>query len=261
MVVSHERSGTHFLMNALAACYGYVSAPWVDFDRPTFNINYFYLPEVRDLLLALADRPMANVVKSHHSVEFFSGELERITERYRVFVICRDPVAVMDSFWRFIHQWPWAEGPKTMDARSFASAEPCGRLLRYQMRQHSDMLRRWSAHTEGWLAAAEKLARVVIVRYEDLDTDYEATIRGFAKHLGRPPTTVVRPARDYNVIPPGPRDPTGSGRPTDLDALRRFCRDRAGATMAKLGYGGGGGSPWHWPSGSPSIRGEMDCAS
>src|SRR5215469_1383683 len=56
MVVSHERSGTHFLMNALASCYGYVSAPWVDFDRPTFNINYFYLPEVQDLLLALADR-------------------------------------------------------------------------------------------------------------------------------------------------------------------------------------------------------------
>ena len=27
MVVSHERSGTHFLMNALAACYGYVSRP------------------------------------------------------------------------------------------------------------------------------------------------------------------------------------------------------------------------------------------
>ena len=236
LVVSHERSGTHFLMNALASCYGYVSAPWVDFDRPTFNINYFYLPEVREVLLALADRPMANVVKSHHSVEFFAGELQRITERYVVLVICRDPVPVMDSFWRFIHQWPWAEGPKTLDAPGFASAEPCGRLVRYQMRQHRDMLQRWAAHAEGWLAAAEELPRVVIVRYEDLDTNYEATMRGLAKHLGQPPAAIVRPARDYNVIPGGPRDPTGSGCPTDLNALRRLCRDRVGRTMSRLGY-------------------------
>jgi hypothetical protein len=236
MVVSHERSGTHFLMNALALCYGYVSTPWVDFDRPSFNINYFYLPEVRDLLLALADRPMANVVKSHHSVEFFAGELERITQRYVLFVICRDPAAVMDSFWRFIHQWPWTEGPKTLDAESFASAQPCGRLLRYQMRQQSDMLRRWSAHAEGWVSAAASLSRVVIVRYEDLDANYEATMRSLAKYLGRPPAAIVRPAKEYNVIPAGPRDPTGRGCCTDIEALRRLCRERVGATMAKLGY-------------------------
>ena len=261
MVVSHERSGTHFLMNALASCYGYVSTPWVDFDRPTFNINYFYLPEVRELLLALADRPMANIVKSHHAVEFFTGALERITERYVVFVICRNPVAVMDSFWRFMHQWPWTEGPKTPDAPSFAVAEPFGRLMRYQMRQHRDMLERWSAHVEGWLAAAERLSRVVIVRYEDLDTDYEATVRGFAKHLGRPPAAIVRPARDHNVIPGGSRDPIGSGRQTDLDALGRVCRQRVGQTMARLGYGATGGSAWHWPGGSSPIRSELDCPS
>ncbi|HWB10667.1 MAG TPA: sulfotransferase domain-containing protein [Pirellulales bacterium] len=236
MVVSHERSGTHFLMNALASCYGYVSSPWIDFDRPTFNINYFYASEVREVLLAIADRPMANVVKSHHSVEFFAGQLERLTERYVLFVICRDPVGVMDSFWRFIHQWPWAEGPKTLDAKSFAAAEPCGRLLRYQMRQHSDMLHRWSAHAEGWLAAAQKLSRVVIVRYEDLDSNFEATIRGFAEHLGRAPASIVRPARDYNVIPGGPRDPTGNGSSTDLAALRQLCLERVGPTMSRLGY-------------------------
>jgi hypothetical protein len=236
MVVSHERSGTHFLMNSLASCYEYVSTPWIDFDRPTFNVNYFYPPEVRDVLLALADRPMANVVKSHHCVEFFAGELERITDRYVVFVICRDPAAVMASFWRFIHQWSWTEGPKTLDAGGFAAAEPCGRLMRYQMRQHRDMLRRWSAHAEGWLAAAQKSPRVVIVRYEDLDSNYETTIRGFAKHLGRPPASIIRPARDYNVIPGGSRDPTGRGSVTDLAALRQLCRERVGPTMTKLGY-------------------------
>src|SRR6516164_3019479 len=82
MVVSHERSGPHFLMNALAACYGYVSAPWVNLDLPTVNINYYYPPRVRDTLLALAARPMANVVKSHHPADLFAAELPRLTERY-----------------------------------------------------------------------------------------------------------------------------------------------------------------------------------
>jgi hypothetical protein len=236
MVVSHERSGTHFLMNALAACYGYVSTPWIDFDRPTFNINYFYLPEVRDLLLALADRPMANVVKSHHAVDFFAGELSRLTERYVVFTICRDPATAMLSFWRYMHQWPWTEGPKTLDAESFAAAEPCGRLMRYQMKQYRSMLHRWSAHVEGWLDAAAKSPRVVLVRYEDLDLDYETTVRGFARYLDRSPAVIVRPSRDYNVIPCGPVDPTARRSTPDLDALRQLCREQVGKTMARLGY-------------------------
>ncbi|HVC93684.1 MAG TPA: sulfotransferase domain-containing protein [Pirellulales bacterium] len=236
MIVSHERSGTHFLMNALAACYGYVSMPWIDFDRQTFNINFFYPPEVCDLLLALADRPLANVVKSHHPPEFFAGELRRITERYQVFVICRDPTAVMVSFWRYMHQWPWNAGPKTLDALSFARAAPSGRMICHQPRQYASMMHRWAAHVEGWLEVAANCPRVVIVRYEDLDSDYETTVRGFTAHLGRPPRSIVRPARDYNVIPGGPRDPTGKGLSPDLDALRRLCLASVGPTMSRLGY-------------------------
>lgn len=144
MVVSHERSGTHFLMNSLAACYGYVTTPWIDFDRPPFEINFYHLPEVRDLLLGAADRPMANVMKSHHAVDFFRGALQEITQRYVLFVICRHPAPVMLSFWRFMHQWAWNEGPKLADPLSFAKAEPCGRMMRYQMRQFANMLKAMS---------------------------------------------------------------------------------------------------------------------
>jgi hypothetical protein len=236
MVVSHERSGTHFLMNALAACYGYVSAPWVNFDLPQVNINYYYPPAVRDTLLALAARPMANVVKSHHPADFFATELPRLTERYVVFNVCRDPVATLLSFWRFLHRWPWAEGPRVADPLAFARAEPCGQMMRYQMRQYPHLMARWAAHVEGWLAAAEVVPGVVVVRYEDLDAHYDETMRGFAALLGRPPQALTRPARDVNVIPGGPADPTGCGVPPDAEALRRLCREAVGGTMARLGY-------------------------
>lgn len=236
LVVSHERSGTHFLMNALAACYGYVSTPWIDFDRQTFNINFFYPPEVGGLLNALADRPMANVVKSHHPVDFFNGELKRIVERYLVLVMCRHPADVMLSFWRFLHQWPWNEGPQTLDPLSFARAEPCGRLMRYQSRQYPSMLHRWAAHVDGWCKVAAEDERVRIVRYEDLDRDYEQTLRGLTGQLGRAPQAIIRPDKDFNVIPRGPSDPTGKLRSSNMDELRGYCRATVGETMSRLGY-------------------------
>jgi hypothetical protein len=236
MVVSHERSGTHFLMNALAACYGYVSAPFVNFDLPHVNINYYCLPTVRDALLALAARPMANVVKSHHAADFFAAELPRLARRYVVFNICRDPVATLLSFWRFLHRLPWAEGPRLADPLAFARAEPCGQMMRYQMRQYPHLMARWAAHIEGWLAAAQAVPRVVVVRFEDLDASYEQTMRGFAGLLGQPPQTLTRPSRDVNVIPGGPADHAGWGIPPDVEALRRLCRETVGGTMARLGY-------------------------
>jgi hypothetical protein len=236
MVVSHERSGTHFLMNALAACYGYTSAPFVNLDEPDVIINYFHPPSLRDVLMGLATRPMANVVKSHHPAEFFGNELATLTRRYIIFVICRDPVAVMLSYWRVMHRWAWNEGPKTADPVSFARAEPCGRMMRYQMRQCPNLLTRWAAHVEGWLTAAEGNARISIVRYEDLDSRYEATMDGFAPLLGRPPQALNRPARGVNVIPGGPKDPMGTGIAPDIEELRRVCREVVGETMARLGY-------------------------
>ena len=62
-------------MNSLAACYGYVSKPWVNFDQNSLDINYYHPTVVREALLTLAERPMANIVKSHHPAEFFRGEL------------------------------------------------------------------------------------------------------------------------------------------------------------------------------------------
>lgn len=236
LVASHERSGTHFLMNALAGCYGYVSTPWIDFDRQTFNINFFYPPEVSGLLMALADRPMANVVKSHHPIDFFNDALQSILDRYLVLAICRHPADVMLSYWRFLHQWPWNEGPKTPDPLSFARAEPCGRLMRYQSRQYPSMLSRWAAHVDGWAKAAAEDERVRIVHYEDLDRNYEQTMHGFARQLGRPPQAIVRPDRDYNVIPRGPNDPTGQLPSSDLKELREYCRATVGETMSRLGY-------------------------
>jgi hypothetical protein len=235
LVVSHLRSGTHFLMNALANCYGYVSSPWYNLDPINTHLNFYDPPCLVQFLLDLASRPMANVVKSHHMVEYFAGELPRLTRRYVVFYIYRDPVAVLLSCWRFMHRWPWV-GPCVADPLTFARSEPSGALLRYQLRQYPALVRLWAAHVEGWLAAAKANSGITLVRYEDLDTHFERTLRGLGRVLGRPPQALTRPAREEHVIPGGPQDPTGLGVPPDTTALSQFCRETVGDTMARLGY-------------------------
>jgi hypothetical protein len=236
MVVSHERSGTHFLMNTLAACYGYVSQPWINFDHIPFAINFYSPTQVRDQLLVLADGPRTHLIKSHHQAGFLAGELPRLAAHYVFFYICRHPADVLLSYWRFLHRWPWLEGPKVADPLTFARAEPCGYMMRYQLRQHANLMQRWAAHAEGWLEAAAAQPRVLVVRYEDLDAHFEEVVPGFAWVLGRPPQAVRRPPRDLNVVPGGPEDPSGRGAPPNIEALRQLCRAEVGATMTRLGY-------------------------
>lgn len=234
IVVSHERSGTHFHMNALANCYGYVAQPWINFDLPETNINYFRPKSVSEHLLSLASRPLANVVKSHHAVDFFASELPRITERYVVLSVCRHPVSVTLSFWRFLERLPWHEGPKVPDPLSLARSEPWGAMRRYHLGQYANLMRRWAAHVEGWCAAAASQPGIAMVRYEDLDTRYEETMSGLAPILGRVPGTIVRPPR-VDVIAAG-QLPLSSSDSIDTAALEQFCREEVGDTMSRLRY-------------------------
>ncbi|HQU41303.1 MAG: hypothetical protein B7Z73_01550 [Planctomycetia bacterium 21-64-5] len=235
LVVSHERSGTHFLMNALASCYGYVAQPWINLDVPEANINYFDPSVISEYLRLLAGRPLANIVKSHHAADFFAGELARLTQRYVILSVCRHPVSVMVSYWRFLHGLPWFEGPKVADPLTLARSEPWGLMRRYHLGQYPTLLRRWAAHGEGWLAAAESQRGIAVVRYEDLDAHFEETMLDLAPFFGRTPQVLACPPRGVNVVPGGPEDPTGCG-PPDIEALERLCRDEVGATMARLGY-------------------------
>ncbi len=231
LVVSHERSGTHFLMNSVARGYGYTAKPWIDMDYHRMPINFFHPPAIAGMLEKLADQRVASIVKSHHAADFFDGILNRVLKRYVVFYIHRDPVEVMLSFWRFMHRWQWHEGPKRADPVAFAGAEPEGQLMRYQTRQRRNMLDRWARHVEGWHKASLGRSRLRLVPYAALRDDYSATLAGFADLLGRKPDELTPPAKDENVIPGGEVD----HRP-DIAALRALALAEVGETMRLLGY-------------------------
>jgi hypothetical protein len=238
MVVSHERSGTHFLMNSVARGYGYVANPWINLDLYPFAINFHFPPEIERVLTSLHRLRSASIVKSHHPAGFFGGLLDRLLQHYVILYIYRDPVDVMLSFFQFVHHRQWHEGPRTEDPLAFARAEPEGQLLRYQTHQHRSMLHRWQSHVEGWLAAAAGRPRLVTLRYENLRDDYGATLGRPASVLGSEPADLTPPPREKDTIhvPGTPQRTALVKAPETVARMRALAAETIGETMAKLGY-------------------------
>lgn len=232
MVVSHERSGTHFLINALTRAYNYPER-FLNFDQGSLNINYFAPQAIATTVDELAKRRSSALIKSHHAVDFFDGILDEVLKKTIVLYIHRDPVDVMISFWRFINHWGWREGPKRSSVREFAASQPEGQMLRYQMLQQRSMLHRWAHHVDGWTAAAQGRERILVVRFDQLKSRYEQTVADFANLLGRRSGTLTPPSPNANVIQGAPVDRLE--RP-DPDALRALALAEVSETMLRHGY-------------------------
>jgi len=200
LVVSHERSGTHFTMNTLAKCFGYVSNPWFDVDRSQLNINYFAPHVLRQALLGVALMRPANVLKSHHEFEFFSQIVDELADTFHVIYVHRHPADCLASYWRLLNSLNWMEGPRCATALEFATTPPMARLMRYQYRQYVTMLDRWANHVRGWLAAAERNSAIRVIRYEDLARDFPGTVQELGHALGLTPQALERPSPTENVI-------------------------------------------------------------
>ena len=203
-VFSHERSGTHFMMNTLAACFGYVSDPWwnLDFEQ---GLNFHAPAALEGYLRRAHGVSVLNVVKSHHQAGFLEPLIDYLTDEFRVFYVCRDPLDTLVSYWRLVRDLPWDEGPVTGSVAEFVRSAPRGGCLRYQKSQAATMLHRWRDHVEGWLDLAELAgpSRVRVVQYEHLHRSFEPTVRAVGEWMGTSATALVRPGKDRNVIGAG----------------------------------------------------------
>ena len=237
MVVSHERSGTHFLMKALSYGYGYTAEPWIDLDTHQIDVDYGDPAAIASALERQAADPLFRLVKSHHAVGVFRPALARIAGGLRIHYIYRHPGAVMTSLWRHLNGLAWDEGPKLDDPLALARATPVGRLTRYQANPFRTMLRRWADHVEGWLAAAETDPRIATVRYEDLDSRYADTLADLAPRVARDQLNpLLRPPRDAGVIAMGPSPAEAQVSLDVRQALDAYLEAEVGPLLRQLGY-------------------------
>ena len=173
MVVSHERSGTHFLMNALASCYGYVSQPWINFDLSGGNLLERHSREqlADRSTRSRADCPIANTSKSHHSAHFFTSPTASPDRTIRNLRALSRPgsghalvLALPVSLPALGAGRPAGGGPIDLRPRDAVRTNPTSPgAASYQHK-----LERWAAQVDSWHQVAPAFPRIALVRYEDL---------------------------------------------------------------------------------------------
>ena len=234
IVVSHERSGTHFLMNALALNFEYISKPWINFDYE-IPINFHSSKELSEFFRKMHDLPILNIVKTHHHFSFFQDFIDYLAEQYHIFYVYRDPRDVMVSFWKLIRDLSWDEGPKTDSVTSFMRTAPRGAILRYQKEQSQTILHRWQDHVTGWIDFAEESdnQKVIVICYNDLNLKFEETVEKIGTIINHPVEKQERPNKEDNVIHPGTGQVSNYQKYfTDKD--HEFIRNTVGGTMSRL---------------------------
>jgi hypothetical protein len=202
IVASHERSGTHFLINTLALNFGF-SPKWIDSDI-TSGADFYLASHFRAYLTCLEHTSKGRIVKEHHHPGFLEPLFDTLREKFIVFYIYRNPADVMCSHWRYVRAAERREGPVVESPAAFMRAAPSRGMLRYQMEQHATILDRWRAHVDAWTTLGVERAAAVAIGYEELNLDFDGTVARIARRLGMPCQRPVRPSASKNVIVPGP---------------------------------------------------------
>jgi hypothetical protein len=212
VVCSHERSGTHFLINSIAKNSQFRNDPYLDYDiDPLGSLHNFYDQKLtRSFFVRLAENKCSSIIKSHHAAQFFLDDTNKflLNGICKALYIVRNPIDVMLSYHRLVKYFYWHEGPKPERVIDFLKAAPEGRMLRYQNGQVDTILERWKLHLLAWcdLAAANP-ADVLLVRYQDLDRDHMAETKKILSFLDcECPDVIARPDRNVRTVyvPPAP---------------------------------------------------------
>lgn len=210
LVVSHERSGTEWLISSLVKNFfpslyqpnGNQQVRW-ELDDQRFcdpdvmAEHLFDRDKLRSTLIygvsgttGVQGTDHRVPLKSHHAFDFFEPIWERVIDEFNVLYIMRDGRDVMTSMWR--HGWNH-QGfmPRAYNVRCFIEQMPTEIMGRYHGDYYTEnMAERWSKHLTGWKGREG----VICVSYEQLAFRYIPTIRSIAAKCDIPiPAKVESP--------------------------------------------------------------------
>ena len=182
MVCSHERSGTHFMMNSIAECTEYTVNPFLNFDYIPLGsfVNFFSKESMNKFLCSLQDISqneydtycVNSIIKSHFPLSL----LDHNKNLCRVIYIYRNPEEVFISYWKFLHRWNWLEGPKLSSPLELIKTNPKGQSQRYQIENYTNYFARWASHIIDAKKSARNSSNIVLVNYSELKNNFETTI-------------------------------------------------------------------------------------
>ena len=207
VVCSHERSGTHFLMNSIALNSNYSIEPFINFDYMQLGdvINFHKSEHVFNFIKKIAfikkkDKSygLSSLIKSHHPAYIFKNLFN--SDDVIFYYIYRNPIETLLSYWKFINHWNWHEGPKEKNLIKFVKSPPEGQMQRYQKKTYYNIFTRWANHVIEWEKNSRKFKNIYLVNYENLNNDYNFTIENVLKFIDVYNKKINRPPKDNFVV-------------------------------------------------------------
>lgn len=209
IVCSHERSGTHFLMNSIAANSKYSVDPFLNFDSNFFGdmVNFYSTKGIENFfkkIISVSSNNktyyLSSIVKSHHNCIYFNNLFNN--PNFIFIYIYRNPIDTLISYWNYINYWDWHEGPKKKTIYSFIQSAPEGQMLRYQAKSYNTIFDRWASHVSSWYEQSKNTNNIIFINYENLNEFFEQSCFKIFKSIGINNQNLVRPAKNNYIDTP-----------------------------------------------------------
>lgn len=238
LVVSHERSGTHFIINAIAQnSNGLYSENEISIQQKerASEIDTPSVDAVKESVAPYIGKFTPHIFKSHHQYGFFEDWADELFEEFHVVYIVRDGRDVLNSCLHYFNQAPQNEFPNTESVTDLLDKAPGDFAFdrEYSLETENSFPERWANHFAGWMAAHE---RVSFVKYEDLEQRFDTAMAVLFSQIGiSTPKDWTRPGLDDRCVYPR------KGKSGDwIHTFTRLDRERfdtlAGRTMQFLKY-------------------------
>ena len=179
MVISHERSGTHFLIDSICANVEI-------YDNSVINVytesDYDNIDEYREKvcghLYGFFGKPVQRVFKSHHQAHFFKDIIDELKKEFHIFYIYRNPLDTLTSLYHYYKDISHPNFDDNVDNFLFRifPKDPW-----YTAIQDKDNVERLKNHVLNW-----KKMGVNLIKYEDMLLNYNETMNNIFTILELP---------------------------------------------------------------------------
>ena len=189
MVCSHERSGTHFLMNSLSYSTFYTVKPFLNYDYLPLGsyLNFYnkndifsFIQKCSNISTNTGNFCVNSIIKSHFPLSLIG---DNTTEILKIAYIYRNPVDVFISYWKLLHKWDWFDGPKIKCPLELMKTKPSGQSQRFQVENYYTYFARWANHVSSAFIASKKIRNIICINYSELLSNYTSCIENLCKDL------------------------------------------------------------------------------
>lgn len=183
LVVTHERSGTHLVINIINyENYGNFKpiGKLPKFEKK-YNLETYI--EYANLSLLYESYQPKLIFKSHHQIDFFKNNLKELFNKYYVIYVKRDIKDVLISYYKFLNAKGKDSNGKSIPIKGFPEfkdwifMKPCDVGYKYFEKypdphiynEPDTYIDRYMNHYSGWMEYKENL---LLINYEDIINNF-----------------------------------------------------------------------------------------